>query len=414
MRTLSKILFLLLTCGVFAQSQTTTLRGKVTDQTGAVIPQATVTATPSNGKNATATTDGGGAFEIKGVAPGTYSITVSAKGFAPFRKESVAVAVDKPQTLDVALEIQTQEEKVEVEAQGNNLDVSSSSSAGSLIIKGKDLEALSDDPDELQSELQALAGPAAGPNGGQIYIDGFTGGQLPPKSAIREIRVNQNPFSAQYDKLGYGRIEVFTKPGTDQLHGQIFVTGNTNTFNSRNPFEGSAPQPGYDSTQYSANLGGSIGKKASFFTNIERRNLNELNVVNTPFVDPTTFQVTQFTDAVPNPRTRANFSQRFDYQVTPGNTLTTRYQYWRNNEQNDFPPALASFSLPSFGYNSLETEHTFQVSDTQTLSSRTINETRFQFVCESNNQNPLNTAPTIQILGAFVGGGNSSGLYNDV
>jgi hypothetical protein len=59
----------------------------------------------------------------------------------------------------------------------------------------------------LQDELQALAGPAAGPNGGQIYIDGFEGGQIPPKSAILEIRVNQNPFSAEYDRFGYGRIE---------------------------------------------------------------------------------------------------------------------------------------------------------------------------------------------------------------
>ena len=63
-------------------------------------------------------------------------------------------------------------------------------------------------------------GPAAGPNGGQIYIDGFTGGQLPPKSSIREIRINQNPFSAEYDRLGYGRIEIFTKPGTDKIHGE--------------------------------------------------------------------------------------------------------------------------------------------------------------------------------------------------
>ena len=56
-----------------------------------------------------------------------------------------------------------------------------------------------DDPDELEAALQALAGPSAGPNGGQIYIDGFTGGRLPPKEAIREIRINSNPFSAEYD-----------------------------------------------------------------------------------------------------------------------------------------------------------------------------------------------------------------------
>ena len=89
---------------------------------------------------------------------------------------------------------------------------------------------LSDDPDELAHELQALAGPSAGPNGGQIYVDGFTAGQLPPKSAIREIRINQNPFSAEYDKLGYGRIEIFTKPGTDKFHGQLMMNGNSSAF----------------------------------------------------------------------------------------------------------------------------------------------------------------------------------------
>ena len=129
-------------------------------------------------------------------------------------------------------------------------------------------------------------GPSAGPNGGQIYIDGFTGGQLPPKSSIREIRINQNPFSAEYDKLGYGRIEIFTKPGTDQYHGQFSVLGNSSYFNSTSPFATS--NPAYDSTQYTANFGGPIGKKTSFFINFERRNIGDNAVVNAFVLDPTT------------------------------------------------------------------------------------------------------------------------------
>ena len=90
-----------------------------------------------------------------------------------------------------------------------------------VVLRGDDLDALSDDPDDLLSDLQALAGPSAGPNGGSIFIDGFSGGELPPKESIREIRINQNPFSPEYDKLGYGRIEIFTKPGTDKYHGTV-------------------------------------------------------------------------------------------------------------------------------------------------------------------------------------------------
>ncbi len=108
--------------------------------------------------------------------------------------------------------------------------------SSSVVITGKDLDALSDDPDELQQELQALAGPSSGPNGGQIYIDGFTGGELPPKSSIREIRINQNPFSAEYDRMGFGRIEILTKPGTDKVHGQFFINDNHSFMDALNPF----------------------------------------------------------------------------------------------------------------------------------------------------------------------------------
>ena len=134
------------------------------------------------------------------------------------------------------MQIEVEKQNVEVQEESPTVSVSPENSAGTLVLKGKDLDALSDDPDELYSELQALAGPSAGPNGGQIYVDGFTAGQLPPKSAIREIRINQNPFSAEYDKLGYGRIEIFTKPGTDKFHGQFMVNGNSSSFNSLNPF----------------------------------------------------------------------------------------------------------------------------------------------------------------------------------
>jgi len=191
----------------------------------------------------------------------------------------VQIIAGQLQQLNIPLTIQIEEQKVEVSDSSTTVGVDPTNNAGAVVLKGADLEALSDDPDELLSDLQALAGPSAGPNGGQIYIDGFTGGTLPPKASIREIRINQNPFSAEYDRLGYGRIEVFTKPGTDQFHGQVSLLGNTAGFNSRNPFESipaGTQSPGYHSTQFSANVGGPLlSKKASFFFNIEQRNIND-------------------------------------------------------------------------------------------------------------------------------------------
>src|SRR5271154_7096787 len=271
-----------------AQTNTSTLRGQVTDPSGSAVPTATVQVTTPNGDAITANTNREGIYEVKGLAPGKYGVKVIATGFTQFEKDGVEITAGQTQKLDVKLAIETQEQKVIVTDQAAAaLDVNPASNAGAIIIQGKDLEALSDDPDELQSDLQALAGPSAGPNGGQIYIDGFTAGQLPPKASIREIRINQNPFSAEYDKLGYGRIEILTKPGTDQFHGQFFVTGNTDSFNSKNPFEdlpAGESQPGYDTVQFNANIGGPLSKKASFFFNIERRDINNLSIVSTPFI----------------------------------------------------------------------------------------------------------------------------------
>jgi hypothetical protein len=397
-----------------AQEAAGTLRGQVTDPSGAAVPGATVLVTTASGAATTAATNREGIFEVTGLVPGKYGVKVVADGFTAFERPEIEIITGQTQKLNVSLTIEVQQEQVEVTDTTTKVDVNPANNAGAVVIQGKDLEALSDDPDELESELQALAGPSAGPNGGQIYIDGFTAGQLPPKASIREIRINQNPFSAEYDKLGYGRIEILTKPGTDQFHGQIFVTGNTAGFNSRNPFEhlpAGTEQPGYDTTQFSANVGGPLSKKASFFFNIERRSISDLAVVSAQIVDPTTFQIEPFSQALPNPRTRLNLSPRLDYQLTPGNTLSVRYQYWRNSETNDLNGG--GFNLASLATNSLSTENTVQVTDTQTINPTTINETRFQYIREVQSGTPVTITPLISVGGSFNSGGATSGTNTD-
>jgi hypothetical protein len=393
---------------VHAQSTTGTLRGQVTDPSGSAVPAATVLVTTPKGDAITAETNRDGNYEVKGLAPGQYSLKIIAQGFAPFEHGNIEIPAGQTQKQDVRLTIEVQQEEVLVSDQpAAALDVNPSSNAGAIVLQGKDLEALSDDPDELQSDLQALAGPSAGPNGGQIYIDGFTGGQLPPKASIREIRINQNPFSAEYDKLGYGRIEIFTKPGTDQFHGELFVSGNSSSFNSQSPFV--KTQPSYESTRFGGNVGGPLSKKASFFLDFQRRNINDLAVVNAEVLDPS-LQPIAFSSAIPNPRTRTNITPRLDYQLGANNTLTFRYQLTRDSNTN---AGIGQFSLPSTGFNSEESEHTFQVSDTQTFGAKVVNETRFQYIRDSNSQIAQSTATTISVPGAFTSGGNSQGTILD-
>ena len=312
---------------------TGTLRGQVTDPSGAVVANTTVAILESGGPTHSATTNRSGNYEIGSLTPGKYTVTANAQGFAVFVQNDVDVAAGQVAQFNIALDINVKEEKVNVDAEGPTLDTNPANNASAIVLRGQDLEALPDDPDELQSDLEALAGPSAGPNGGQLYIDGFTGGQLPPKSSIREIRINSNPFSAEYDKLGYGRIEIFTKPGTDKYHGQVSVEGNSSGLNSRNPYLGDALQQPYDSVIYMGNIGGPINKKASFFFNVQRRNIDEIAVVNATALN-SSFEPTAFNQSVPNPRTRTNISPRIDYQVSTNNTLTARYQFYRDTQQN--------------------------------------------------------------------------------
>ena len=398
----------------FAQSSpppsaTGTLRGQVTDPSGAVVPNATVAAIVSGGQPHSATTGKNGAYQIGNLPTGKYTVTANAPGFAIFVQNDVDIPAGQVAQFNIALDINVKEEKVNVESEVPTLDTNPASNASAIVLTGKDLEALPDDPDELQSDLEALAGPSAGPNGGQLYIDGFTGGQLPPKSSIREIRINQNPFSAEYDKLGYGRIEVFTKPGTDKYHGQISVEGNDSAMNSRNPFLGDAPQSPYDSVIYMGNIGGPINKKASFFFNVQRRNVDEIAVVNATTLD-SNFLPTPFNESVPNPRTRTNISPRIDYQVSKNNTLTARYQYYRDTQEN---AGVGGFVLPEAGYDTTSTEHTLQISDTQVFGAKVINETRFQYLRDNSGQNPLSTALGIIVFDEFTGGGAISGTETD-
>jgi hypothetical protein len=393
-----------------AQPASGSLHGQVNDPSGAAIPNANVVLTPAAAGSTPIKTqaNGQGQYEFKGLAPGQYTMNVIAPGFSVYENDNVVIGAGPALLLNVPMAIEVEEQKIQVSDTSPTVDVNPDNNAGAITISGKELEALPDDPDELLTDLQALAGPSAGPNGGQLYIDGFTAGQLPPKESIREIRINQNPFSSEYDKLGYGRIEVFTKPGSDKFHGQFSINGNDSAFNSPNPFAG--PEPGYDSTQFSGNVSGPINKKASFFFDAQRRNINDLQAVNAITLDPTTLAETPFVEAVPFPRHRTNITPRVDYALTKNNTLTVRYQYYHDTEDNE---GIGLFNLPSQGYNSNSTEHTLQISDTQVIGAKIVNETRFQYLRELDNQFALNTQPTLTVLGSFDGGGNNQGSILD-
>jgi hypothetical protein len=404
------VVLLSLTCVNRLPAQTGgtgSLHGTVLDPAGGAVRNAPVQAISAAGQTNTVNSDATGGYEFANLAPGPYTIEVTVQGFTPFKKEAVAVVADTAEQLDISLEIPQQEEQVAVAGEALSLDTSPSSNASALVISGAELDALPDDPDELEADLEALAGPTVGPNGGQLYIDGFTAGQLPPKSSIREIRINQNPFSAEYDKVGYGRIEIFTKPGTNQWHGQSSFNATDDVFNTRDPFI-DGPVPPYYSLQGQQNVGGPLGKNGSIFFNAEYRDITDQSAISADILSGGV--ATPFSATVPDLRKRLNIGPRLDYQLTKNNTLSVRYQYVWDQETND---GIGASSLASQGYNLLNTESTLQIEDTQRWGAKIVNETHFQYLRQDNSQTPQSTLPTVSVPGDFVEGGNNGGSNID-
>ena len=379
--------------------------GTIVDPTGALIPGATVNAEKSGAILSSATTDSEGRYTISGLAPGTYTIDATAAGFKETHADGVKVTPGGTARKSLTLPIEMQQQETVVT--DNGLDASPENNGGAIIIKGAAVDSLSSDPTELQDQLEALAGPSPDGSSPEFFVDGFSGGKLPPKSAIREIRINQNPYSAQYDRLGFGRIEIFTKPGGTKLHGEYWMQGNDSALNTHNPFV--AEQPPYYSYQLYGDVNGPINKVSGYYADIYHQHGVTDSVVNAVVLDSSLNQV-PFTQAVASPTNIVQFNPRYDVQIGKIQTLTVRYSLQRQTQTSG---GIGQFALASQAFNSDNTEQSLQISDAQAYGPHVINETRFQYIRDRNNQTPMDTTPTIVVQGGFTGGGNNTGVNRD-
>jgi hypothetical protein len=403
----------LLAASLLAQAPGT-LQGQVLDKSGASVPKASVIVSGPNNVTKVAETNNDGVYSVPGLPPGKYTVRVTAPGFTLYEKTALDVAAGRPTALDIKLAVEVSKQEVTV-ADTQQVELDPAKNAGALILKAEDLDMLSDDPDDLQAELLALAGPAAGPNGGQIFIDGFSGGQLPPKDSIREIRINSNPFSAEYDTSGRGRIEIFTKPGSEKFHGSVNVTYSDHWFNARNPYITSPafPVPASDTKNLIANLSGPIIKgKLSFFVDYSRRQQREDDIINAFILTPVTLLPQQEGFAIIAPNSNNRFSPRFTYQLSPTITLDGRYSI---NTSSAYNQGIGGTSLPAnvpvAGIaSSNSAQHTtsnnqnINLIETQVVNAATINETRFQYARNRSNSVGDNPELNISVADAFTSG----------
>ncbi len=392
---------------VFAQQQRPgSLRGQVLDELGGAIVGASVTVIDSQGVEKSVVTNDSGNYVVSGLAPGKYTVRASNAGFANSETPDVEVVAGKPLQFDITLKVAIEEQKVTVSSDNREVSTEPENNAGAIVLKDADIDALPDDPDDLAAALQALAGPSAGPNGGQIFVDGFTGGRLPPRASIREIRINANPFSAEYDRLGFGRIEILTRPGTDRYRGQVSFNFNDDALNARNPFADTRPP--IQTRQYGGNFGGPISKKkASFFVDFDKRDINDQALIVATVLDANN-NIVGFNEAVAVPSRRTTFSPRIDYQINQNHTLVGRYNYTKTTRVT----GVGGFSLPTRAYDTASDEQSVQLTETAIINKTIVNETRFQFEHQTSAQDADNSIPTVQVSEAFTGGGSQVGQSN--
>ena len=404
---ISKILItiavlLTLCSSLSAQQRAASLSGQVTDELGALVVGATVTVVSADKSEKSAVTNSEGTYVFNSLPAGRYTLKVASSGFSNFETNDLEIKPAVRNKQDIHLAIAVAREVVTVD-DGRRLNTESDNNADAVVLRGSDLDVLPDDPDALASAAQAMAGPSAGPNGAQIFIDGFTGGRMPPKESIREVRINQNPFNAENSNIGFGRIDILTKPGMDKLRVSTFYNFGDESLNSRNPF--AVRRQPFQIRYYGGSISGPvIARKSSFFFDFQRRVTDDNAIVNatvlTPALNPIPFRL-----GVAVPYENFSLSPRLDYQLGANHTLVLRYSYARFTGNNF---GVSDFSLPSRAFDRTNSEHTFQVTETAILSPKMLNETRFQFIGTRGRQEG-GTNPTVVVQDSFIQGGSQIG-----
>jgi len=352
------------------------------------------------------TTQADWSYQFLGLAPSQYTVRIELPGFTSIERTAV-VEAGRVAELPLQLAIGDNKQQVTVEADAVQvaLSLDPSQNASGKVVTGADLDALPDNSDDLAAMLTALAGPSAGFGGGQqVLLDGFSGGQLPPKSAIKEVRMDSNPFSAQYDSLGIGRIEIVTKPGGGKLRGSVGFNDSHAYFNSRNPY--ATNKADYVNQMLTTTLSGPIGKRVSYSLNMNRNILNNTALIAAVTLDPVSLTSVPVRSTVVTPQTAYEGSARMDAQLSTNHTLMGRYQLNSNNRDNN---GIGQYSLVSRAYSNEFGRHEVQFTENWVANASTVVETRVSFFRNRNRQYDDLSKPSLIVAGSFSSGGAQVG-----
>jgi Carboxypeptidase regulatory-like domain len=409
-RTMAWIGLMLLPVLGFGQHPCTTgirIDGLITDPTGAVIPGAKV----QTGNGVSTVTDTTGHFVLACVSTTSTTLTVQVDGFA---RGTASARSSQGGTAHVNLQlaVASVETDVQVGVDGTGIDSGSASGAGTVVLGPRDIQQLPDDPDDLLRQLQILAASSGGnPSATVVVVDGFQSpSAMPPKSSIASIRINADFFAPEYQTPNWsgGRIEITTKPGADKFHGALFFTDSNGIFNATDPFSTTATPA--ERLRYGFELTGPvIRKKLDFSLILERREIDEFNIVNAMTLD-SNYNPTPLHQTVSAPQRLWIGSVRGDWQVNEKDVATLSYSGNVNDQGNQ---GVGGLVLQEAGYSSDVSEYDLRFTNALTLNANTLHETRIGYAWKRTRQSPNSTTPNLQVAGYFTGGGATSQDLND-
>lgn len=368
----------------------TTLRVTVLDQTEAALITARVTVERAAGAEQAAPVNGQGVAQFDGLAPGVYQVTASADGF---RAMQMPVTVRRGQNqATLRLVVASIEESVVVQ---DDSAATRRDNGFTQTLSQDEIDALSDDPDDMAQQLMDMASPGA-----QIFVDGFRGGRLPPKDQIQQIRFHSNSYSAEYHDAGMVRIEVITKPGMGGFRGHFNAGFRDESLNARNAFaETKGPE---QLRRFAINFQGPLAKgRTSLSVSADgNSSFDSKTIVAASPAGDVFGQVRQPTDGL-------NTSVRVDHQMGAGNQLRAEYSRRSNTRSN---LGVGDFDLPSRAFATDSTTDTLRVRNTRVVGKKLFSELKFELTNQQTGTTSVSADPAIRVLDAFtLGGAGQSG-----
>ena len=372
-----------------------TLLITVLDETRGVLPGAMVTLAGIDGANkATAfkpvATNPQGQVTFEGLVPGRYSVTAEFSGFQTRTLPEVRIRSGSNRQV-VILPIDRVQSSVTVERDRQLAAADRDVTFGTVLTR-EQIEALSDDPDELRQQLMDIAGPNA-----KILIDSFEGRELPPKALIKSIRVTRDSFAPEVHYAGDVRIEILTQPGIGPVRGTVRMGFYDSATDGRNPLVGQRGPA--QSVNYGVGLNGTlISERASFHLNF-----NGTDSYSTPVqYAATTGGQIKGNAPLRSPSDNSFYSGGFDYAVTKDQVLRVNFNGSRFSRNN---LGVGTYDLLDRAYSTETSSFGLYVQQNGPIGRRFVLNTRLSVTGNDSSTESAVEAPTIVVNDAFTTGG---------